>query len=63
DPRHRAVPQLLRGETPNPVDIPAGCRFRGRCPVAEDRCAVIDPPLAPPAGSTAAGHEVACVLT
>ncbi len=63
DPRHRAVPQLLRGETPNPVDIPAGCRFRGRCPVAEDRCAVTDPLLAPPASPAAAGHEVACVLT
>ena len=26
------------GEPPNPIDVPPGCRFHPRCPVAEDRC-------------------------
>ena len=38
DPRDRTEPQILQGETPNPVDLPTGCRFHPRCPVAEDRC-------------------------
>jgi oligopeptide/dipeptide ABC transporter ATP-binding protein len=29
---------ILRGERPNPVDIPAGCRFHPRCPVAVGIC-------------------------
>lgn len=28
----------LEGEAPNPVNIPSGCRFHPRCPVAEERC-------------------------
>jgi len=27
DPRQRSTPQVLQGETPNPVDVPPGCRF------------------------------------
>jgi oligopeptide/dipeptide ABC transporter ATP-binding protein len=73
DPRARSTPQILSGETPNPVDIPSGCRFRPRCPIAEDRCATIDPQLAPPgaggqpadsekSGQTGGNHAVACLL-
>ena len=29
---------ILRGERPNPVDIPAGCRFHPRCPMAIGIC-------------------------
>jgi peptide/nickel transport system ATP-binding protein len=61
DPRQRAVPQILQGETPNPVDVPRGCRFQPRCPVAVDACVSEDPPLRPVAG-TAPGHEAACLL-
>jgi oligopeptide/dipeptide ABC transporter ATP-binding protein len=35
----------LRGEPPGAVDIPAGCRFHPRCPIAEDICATEDPRL------------------
>jgi peptide/nickel transport system ATP-binding protein len=60
DPRHRVQPEILRGETPNPVEVPPGCRFHPRCPVAEPRCREIDPALEP-AGSVE-GHSAACVL-
>jgi oligopeptide/dipeptide ABC transporter ATP-binding protein len=58
DPRDRSTPQILVGETPNPVEIPPGCRFHPRCPVAEDRCRSTDPPLRP----VSADHRAACVL-
>jgi oligopeptide/dipeptide ABC transporter ATP-binding protein len=36
---------LLTGETPNPINIPSGCRFHTRCPFAEDRCEEVEPQL------------------
>jgi len=61
DPRDRTKPQILEGETPNPIEIPPGCRFHPRCPVAEARCREIDPVLhAPVEGSE--DHEAACIL-
>jgi oligopeptide/dipeptide ABC transporter ATP-binding protein len=61
DPRERSKPQILQGETPNPVDVPAGCRFHPRCPIAEERCAAQDPELRAPAGARP-GHQAACLL-
>jgi peptide/nickel transport system ATP-binding protein len=62
DPRERATPQILTGETPNPVDVPAGCRFHPRCPVAEERCRLEDPQLRLPAAATSPAHQAACLL-
>jgi oligopeptide/dipeptide ABC transporter ATP-binding protein len=62
DPRQRSTPQILQGETPDPVDVPPGCRFHPRCPIAEPRCRLEDPVLRPPAAVVAAGHEAACLL-
>jgi oligopeptide/dipeptide ABC transporter ATP-binding protein len=59
DPRQRAEVQILRGETPNPIEIPPGCRFHPRCPIAIDACRETDPELRTPAG--AHGHRVACI--
>jgi oligopeptide/dipeptide ABC transporter ATP-binding protein len=59
DPRDRATPQILGGEPPNPTNVPPGCRFHPRCPVAQDRCRSIDPRLRV-AGSIE--HSAACVL-
>jgi oligopeptide/dipeptide ABC transporter ATP-binding protein len=59
DPRERSTPQILGGEPPNPTDVPPGCRFHPRCPVAQDRCRIIDPELR---RAGAGGHAAACVL-
>ena len=61
DPRDRSVPQILTGETPDPVDVPSGCRFHPRCPIAVDRCRTDDPAFRQPAASSA-GHRAACHL-
>ena len=58
DPRDRHTGQVLRGETPDAVRIPSGCRFHPRCPVAFDRCPVEEPSLE----ATSAGHRAACLL-
>jgi oligopeptide/dipeptide ABC transporter ATP-binding protein len=62
DPRDRRRAQILKGETPNPIRIPTGCRFHPRCPVAEPRCKETDPMLHPASGATPPEHEAACVL-
>lgn len=55
--RQKAVP--LRGGQPSPLDPPSGCRFRTRCPRAEQICAEERPALRQMAGSVD-GHLAAC---
>jgi oligopeptide/dipeptide ABC transporter ATP-binding protein len=62
DPRRRVTAQILHGETPNPIEIPPGCRFRPRCPVAFAECEATDPELRAPAGEASAAHRAACLL-
>ncbi len=38
DPQSRMEAPLLRGEVGTTLDPPPGCRFQGRCPLAEERC-------------------------
>jgi len=61
DPDQQTAPQILKGETPNPVHVPSGCRFHPRCPVVVDRCREIDPELRGVAGVPPA-HRAACIL-
>jgi oligopeptide/dipeptide ABC transporter ATP-binding protein len=61
DPRVRAEPQILRGETPNSVRIPHGCRFHPRCPMAIEECKAVDPQLSRPEAATADDHLAACI--
>ena len=60
--RDGLLPELV-GEPPSPTNLPAGCRFRPRCPDAFGPCAAEDPLL--PFLSTGDRHEhvVACHLT
>ena len=48
----------LEGDPPSPINLPAGCRFAGRCPFAEARCR----DEAPAMRQIAPGHRVACHL-
>ncbi len=58
DPRVALHRHLLQGEIPSPLDLPPGCAFAGRCPLAQDRCAEGRVGLAPYGGSE---REVACL--
>ncbi|WP_254926329.1 ABC transporter ATP-binding protein [Bordetella genomosp. 11] len=58
DPRRRVSSPPLSGDPPNPIDPPSGCRFRTRCPRAQDRCAAEMPMLTP--ADDESGHLSAC---
>jgi peptide/nickel transport system ATP-binding protein len=46
----------IKGELPSPVTPPSGCRFRTRCPHAQDVCAAEEPQLR----AFGPGHVAAC---
>jgi peptide/nickel transport system ATP-binding protein len=46
----------LQGDPPSPINLPKGCRFASRCPIAQDRCKDAPPKLETLGG----GHKVAC---
>ncbi len=46
----------ITGELPSPMNPPSGCRFRTRCPLAQEICSVEEPELR----AFGAGHVAAC---
>jgi oligopeptide/dipeptide ABC transporter ATP-binding protein len=50
---------VLTGDPPNPANVPPGCRFHPRCPLARDICRSTVPPLRAVEGT---GRLVACHL-
>jgi peptide/nickel transport system ATP-binding protein len=47
----------VTGELPSAINPPTGCRFRTRCPLAQEICAEVEPPLVP---FSPRGHQAAC---
>ena len=58
DPKARRERLVIEGDVPSPMNPPPGCHFHTRCPYAEARCRIEDPPLQ----EVAPGHVVACHL-
>ncbi len=61
----RAVPSLdmsvdemkpIEGESPDPINIPAGCSYHPRCPLADEQCEAVDPDYY----DASPDHKVAC---
>jgi peptide/nickel transport system ATP-binding protein len=50
----------LTGETPSPINVPAGCRFASRC---HRKIGEICDTVAPPVRQASATHEIACHIS
>jgi peptide/nickel transport system ATP-binding protein len=55
DPARRRSAAPLSGDLPSPQNVPKGCRFHPRCPLASDICRAEEPAM-----RAVAGRDVAC---
>ena len=58
DESSRMSPSGLGGDPPTPGNLPEGCPFHPRCPLAHDACLPVEPELRP----AGAAGSAACVL-
>lgn len=56
--KRHGLREVLEGETPNPTEVIAGCKFYNRCPDAIEKCNVIEPEMK----QVGQGHFAACHL-
>lgn len=61
DPDRRLPRHPLPGEPPSPVNLPEGCAFHPRCPLAQPECRIAVPPLVGTSADTGA-HRAACIF-
>ena len=55
-PREEMKP--IEGSSPDPVSVPEGCSYHPRCPLADETCVEMDPPLE--SGGAREKHAAAC---
>jgi peptide/nickel transport system ATP-binding protein len=53
---HRDTVASIPGSPPDLIDLPSGCKFHPRCPLADNKCRTDEPPLL----EVAPGHTSAC---
>jgi peptide/nickel transport system ATP-binding protein len=58
DTSSRMAPSGLGGDPPTPGNLPVGCPFHPRCPLARAECQVAEPGLRP----SGPGRSAACIL-
>lgn len=56
NPHERRTEPMPKGEIPNPINPPSGCRFHPRCPIAREICSQEEPE----SRELRPGHFVAC---
>jgi peptide/nickel transport system ATP-binding protein/oligopeptide transport system ATP-binding protein len=56
DPERKRSRIILNGDVPSPVNVPSGCHFHPRCPIAQPLCRTNAPPLR----EVAPGRLAAC---
>ena len=56
DPVRQRLPSHMKGDIPSPTNVPSGCRFHTRCPLAQEVCRREKPPLV----SFESGQQSAC---
>ena len=56
NPHERRKQPMPKGEIPNPINPPSGCRFHPRCPIAKETCSAEEPEMR----ELESGHFVAC---
>ncbi|MBT5267203.1 MAG: ABC transporter ATP-binding protein [Rhodospirillaceae bacterium] len=58
NPKAEIRRHVLEGEVPSPIDMPSGCAFHTRCPVAIEDCRRTEPQLEAAGNNT---HQAACL--